>query len=188
MPENRKGLVLSMMDLTLAEFEKLYYVNEKVFRSANNWFYFANDKKVSSLASKGYVCYGRNRARMKSFGFPQDGHGAAVLLCFSEADMNYLRERCADERKGVVQFDLNDGTEAHYAVLKDPVGAFGPESAEYPLVIVPNNPQTKIWPYSTKGFTTYEKASAEEGTLPYHVETGAVERLLPDNVKKDLGI
>ena len=178
--------VLSMMDLTLAEFEKLYYVNEKAFRSANNWFYFANDKKVSSLASKGYVCYGRNRARMKSFGFPQDGHGAAVLICRSAADMNGLREKCADERSGTVRFKLTDGTEAHYAVIKDCAGAFGPGGREYPLIIIPNNPQTKEWPYSMKGSTTYDKASREEGTLPFCVETGAIETLLPDRVKKDL--
>ena len=179
---------LNLMDLTLDEFEKLYYENEKLFRSSDNWFYFANDKKVSSLSSKGYVCYGRNRARKKSFGFPQDGHGAAVLLCHSKSDVDVIKKKCAGEKSNSVHFKLNDGTQAHYSVLKDVIGAFGQIGTEYPVVIITNNPQTKIWPYSAKGNTTYDKACTEEGTLPYEVATGAIEMLIPDDVKEDLGI
>jgi hypothetical protein len=111
-----------------------------------------------------------------------------VLLCRSDADVNLLREKCAGERKGVVTFRLNDGTEAHYGMVKDTVGVWGPANTEYPLLIVPNKPQTKTWPYSTEGNTTFDKAGKEEGTLPYYVATGAIERLIPDRIKEDLGI
>lgn len=180
--------VLSMLDLTLREFDDLYYSNEKLFRSVNNWFYFANDRKVSSLSVKGYVCYGRNRGRTRSYGFPEDGYGGLVLLCRSDADVNRLREKCEGEKKGVVPFQLNDGTEAHYGIVKDTIGAWGPGNAEYPLLIVPNKPQTKNWPYSMKGNTTFDKAGKEEGTLPYDVATSVIERLLPDTIKEIMGI
>ncbi|MCL2608038.1 MAG: hypothetical protein FWD92_05750 [Methanomassiliicoccaceae archaeon] len=182
-----KEQALSMLDITLREFEELYYVNEKLFRSVNNWFYFANDRKASSLASKGYVCYGRNRARKQAFGFPEDGHGGLFLRCDSEADID-VRAKCGNEKNGIVYFDLEDGTKAHYGILKDPIGLWGPEDAEYSSVIIPNKPQTKTWPYSTKGSTTFEKASKEEGTLPYYVLSGEIEKLIPARIKEDLGL
>jgi len=180
--------VLSLLDITLDEFEELYYANERLFKSVTNWFYFANDKKVSVLASKGYVCYGRNRGRKKSFGWPDDDYGGLVLLCRSDADIGNIRMKCADEKNNIVRFELKDGTKAHYGLVKDSVGAWGPAGAEYPILIVPNNPKTRSWPYSTKGSTTYDKASTEDGTLPYFVATDAIKDLLPDRVKEDLGI
>ena len=189
MTSNQKALPLSLLDLTLREFEELYYTNEMIFRSVNNWFYFANDNKVSKLSSKGYVCDGRNRNRTRSFGFPEDAHGGLVLLCRSEKiDIDTVRAKCAEEKNGMVHFKLNDGTEAHYCILKDTVGAIGTKDAEYPLLIVPNKPQTKIWPYSLKGNMTFTEASKEEGTLPYYVATGKIESLLPIWVKEDIGI
>jgi len=188
MPDDIKGPVLSLLDITLDEFEELYYSNEKLFKSVTNWFYLANDKKVSVLASKGYVCYGRNRGRKKSFGWPDDDYGGLVLLCRSGADTANIRAKFAEEKNSFVRFELKDGTKAHYGLIKDSVGAWGPAGVEYPLLIVPNNPQTKKWPYSAQGSTTYDKASKEEGTLPFFVATNAIEELLPDWVKEDLGI
>ena len=180
--------VLSLLDLTLKEFEELYYTNETVFRSVSNWFYFANDRKVSMLSSKGYVCYGRNRNRSRSYGFPEDSHGGLVLLCRSDADIEQIRAKCAAEKNNMVRFELTDGTPAHYSLLKDTVGAIDLKDKEYPLLIVPNKPQTKDWPYSLQGNTTFDKASMEEGTLPHYVATGKIEYLLPKWVKEDLGI
>jgi len=188
MQDDAKINALGMLDITLKEFEELYYVNEKLFRSVNNWFYFANDKKASSLASKGYVCYGRNRARKQAYGFPEDGHGGLVLLCTSEADINDIRTKCGNEKNGIVHFELTDGTKAHYGMVKDPAGVLGPKDAEHVLVIISNKPQTRSLPYSMKGNTTFDKASMEEGTLPYYVASGAIERLLPAHVKDDLGL
>jgi len=188
MSDDVKDSVLNLLDITVDEFDELYYTNEKLFKSVTNWFYFANDKKVSVLASKGYVCYGRNRGRKRSFGWPEDDYGGLVLLCRSNADLNTIRANCAGEKNNLVRFELLDGTKAHYGLLKDSVGALGPAGTEYPLLIVPNNPQTKAWPYSTQGSTTFDKASKEEGTLPFFAATGAIEELLPDRVKEDLGI
>jgi len=187
MPTDAEGSVLSMLDITLTEFEELYYANEKLFRSVNNWFYFANNKKISSLASKGYVCYGRNRARTKSFGFPQDDHGGLVLLCTGKVDMNVLRAKCSNEKNGLVRFELEDGTQAHYGILKDAIGACGPKG-EYPVLIIQNKPQTKAWPYSLHGNTTFHEASREEGTLPHYVSSGEIMKILPARIKEDLSI
>ena len=183
-----KGYALSLLDITVDEFDELYYTNEKLFKSVTNWFYFANDKKVSVLSTKGYVCYGRNRGRKRSFGWPEDDFGGLVLLCRSDANIGNIRTKFAEEKNSVVRFELKDGTKAHYGLLKDPAGACGPEGAEYPLLIVPNNPQTRRWPYSMKGSTTFDKASKEEGTLPFFVATGEIEKLLPGWVKEDLGL
>ena len=188
MPDDVKTSVLSLLDITVDEFDELYYTNEKLFKSVTNWFYFANDKKVSVLSTKGYVCYGRNRGRKKSFGWPDDDYGGLVLLCRSDAKMENIRAKFAEEKSSVIRFELKGGTKAHYGLIKDSVGAWGPAGAEYPLLIVPNNPQTKKWPYSTKGNTTFDKASKEEGTLPFFVATGEIEKLLPEWVKEDLGI
>ena len=188
MSVDANGSVLSMPDITLTEFEELYYANEKLFRSVNNWFYFANDKKISSLSSKGYVCYGRNRARTKSFGFPEDDHGGLVLLCSGNVDIDRLRKKCENEKNNLVRFELEDGTPAHYGIAKDPIGVWGPKGGEYPMLIIPNKPQTKIWPYSLNGNTTFGKASKEEGTLPYFVANGETQKLLPAEIKKDLGV
>jgi len=180
---------LRMLDITLREFEELYYTNERLFRSVNNWFYFANDRKVSVLSEKGYVCYGRNRNRSRSFGFPEDSHGGLVLICMSNnVDVNALKIKCADEKNNIVRFELEDGTSAHYAILKDTVGAFGQKDREYPVLIVPNKPQTKAWPYSLQGNMIFEKASKEEGTISHYVATGEMERILPSFIKEDLGI
>ena len=188
MMSDRKVPALSLLDLTLREFEELYYTNEMVFRSVSNWFYFANDKKVSVLSSKGYVCYGRNRNRSRSYGFPQDAHGGLVLLCRSDANVENIRTKCAMEKNNIVRFELNDGTPAHYCIMKDTVGAMGEVNNEYPLLIVPNKPQVNDWPYSLQGNTTFDKASKEKGTLPNYVAMGDVEKALPDWVKNDLGI
>ena len=186
MPNDTK---LRMLDITLREFEELYYTNEKLFRSVNNWFYFANDRKISSLSGKGYVCYGRNRNRSRSFGFPEDTHGGLVLICMSDGiDMNALRSKCAEEKNNMIRFELDDGTPAHYAILKDTIGAFGLKDDEYPVLIVPNKPQTISWPYSLQGNTTFDKASEEEGTISRYVATREIERSLPQSVKNDLGI
>ena len=180
---------LKLLDITLREFEELYYTNEKLFRSVNNWFYFANDKKVSPLSEKGYVCYGRNRNRSRSFGFPEDTHGGLVLLCVSEdIDINDIKARCSEEKNNMMRFELEDGTPAHYGVLKDTVGAIGPKDKEYPLLIVPNKPQTKTWPYSLHGNTTFEKANREEGTIAHYVASNKIEELLPSGVKDDLDL
>jgi len=180
---------LSLLDLTLKEFDDLYYVNEKLFKSVNNWFYFANDKKVSSLAAKGYVCYGRNRGRTRSYGFPGDDFGGLVLLCGSDRiDMDAIRTKCADEKNGLVRFELTDGMPAHYGIVKDAIGVWGPVDGEHVLLMVPNKPQKKNWPYSLKGNTTFDKARYEEGTIAYYVAAGKIEKLLPDDVRKDIGI
>jgi len=177
-----------MLDITVKEFDELYYVNEKLFRSVSNWFYFKNDKKASSLATRGYVCYGRNRGRTKSFGFPEDDYGGLVLLCRSDKiNINKLREKCAAEKGNIVRFELKDGTLAHYGIIRDAIGVWGSKNEEYPLLIIPNKPQTKKWPYSLKGNTTYDKASKEEGTIAYDVATGVIEKLLPDQVMNNLG-
>jgi len=180
---------LRMLDITLREFEELYYTNEKLFRSVNNWFYFANDKKVSVLSEKGYVCYGRNRNRSRSFGFPEDSHGGLVLICMSNSiDINALKAKCADEKNNIIRFELDDGTPVHYGILKDTIGTFGQKDVEYPVLIVSNKPQTKTWPYSLQGNMTFEKASKEEGTISHYVATGKVEKMLPSQIKDDLGI
>jgi len=189
MSADAKRSVLSMLDIKLTEYEQLYYANEKLFKSVGNWFYFANDVNATSLSAKGYVCYGRNRARRQAFTWPEDDKSGLVLLCRSEkADLQAIRAKCEDEKGVIVHFELTDGTKASYGVLNDAVGVFGPKDTEYPLLIIPNKPQTKIWPYSTKGNTTFDKASKEEGTLPYYVATGEIERLLPHNIKEELGI
>jgi len=185
---DRKVPVLSLLDITLKEFEELYYTNEMVFRSVSNWFYFANDKKVSVLSSKGYVCYGRNRNRSRSYGFPEDTHGGLVLLCRFDLDIKQIRKKCAAEKNNIVRFELSDGTPGHYTILNDAVGAIGSRDKEYPLLIIPNKPQVKDWPYSLQGSTTFDKASRENGTLPNYVATREIEKILPDWVKKDLGI
>ncbi|MCL2891021.1 MAG: hypothetical protein FWF40_03910, partial [Methanomassiliicoccaceae archaeon] len=77
---------------------------------------------------------------------------------------------------------------AHYGIAKDPIGVWGPKGGEYPMLIIPNKPQTKIWPYSLNGNTTFGKASKEEGTLPYFVANGETQKLLPAEIKKDLGV
>jgi len=182
------GMELNLLDITLREFEELYYTNEKLFRSVNNWFYFANDKKISPLSEKGYVCYGRNRNRSRSFGFPEDTHGGLVLICTSDVNINNIRAKCDEEKNNIVRFELEDGTPAHYTVLNDTIGVFGLKDKGYPVLIVPNKPQTKTWPYSLKGNTTFEKASREEGTITNYVVTRKVEELLPSWVKEDLGI
>ena len=184
----RDSSVLSLLDITLKEFEELYYTNEMVFRSVSNWFYFANDRKVSVLSSKGYVCYGRNRNRSRSYGFPEDTHGGLVLLCRSDADIEQIRTKCAAEKNNIVRFELSDGTPAHYCIMKDTVGAMGEVNKVYPLLIVPNKPQVKDWPYSLQGNTTFDKASREAGTLPNYVAMREIEKVLPDWVKDDLGI
>jgi len=184
-----KGSALKMLDLTLEEYDELYYTNQKMFRSVDNWFYFANDEKPTPLASKGYVRYGRNRARKKSLGFTNDDYGGAVLLCRTEGiDVDAIRRKCALEKENVVPFRLKDGTDAHYGVIIDSVGAFGQIGANHVLIIIPNKPQKKIWPFSRNGNARFETASREEGTLPYDVRTGKIEELLPDRVKEDLGI
>ena len=186
MPNDAK---LRMLDITLKEFEELYYTNEKLFRSVNNWFYFANDKKVSPLSEKGYVCYGRNRNRSRSFGFPEDTHGGLVLICLSEnVDMNSIKTKCAEEKNNLIRFEFDDGMPAHYTILKDTIGAFGQVDREYPVIIVPNKPQTKSWPYSLRGNTTFDKASEEEGTISYYVAAKEMERSLPLSVRNDLRI
>jgi hypothetical protein len=179
---------LNLLDITLREFEELYYTNEKLFRSVNNWFYFANDKKVSPLSEKGYVCYGRNRNRSRSFGFPEDTHGGLFLVCTSDADTNAIKAKCAEEKNNIMRFELDDGTPAHYAILKDTVGAIGPKDKEYPVLIVPNKPQTKTWPYSLQNNTTFDKASKEEGTITHYAVSREIEGSLPDWVRNDLCI
>jgi len=189
MPDDTNGPVLKMLDLTLREFDDLYYGNEKLFRSVNNWFYFANDKKLSSLSAKGYVCYGRNRGRTRSYGFPEDDFGALVLLCRSDGmDMDSVRAKCDVEKNGLVHFELTDGTPAHYGIIRDTIGVWGPVGSEHVLLMIPNKPQTISWPYSLKGNTSYDKASEEEGTITYHAESGMIGKLLPEHIKKDLGI
>jgi hypothetical protein len=184
-----KGSALKMLDLTLEEYDELYYTNQKLFRSVDNWFYFANDEKPSPLASKGYVRYGRNRARKKSLGFTKDDYGGAVLLCETEdMDIDSICKKCALEKENIVPFQLKDGTDAHYGVMNDSIGAFGPRGADRVLIIIPNKPQKKIWPFSMNGNARFDMASMEEGTLPYDVRTGKIEELLPDRVKEDLKI
>ena len=184
-----KGSALKMLDLTLEEYDELYYTNQKLFRSADNWFYFANDEKPSPLAPKGYVRYGRNRARKKSISLTEDDHGGAVLLCKTEGiDIDSIRRKCALGKENVVPFRLKDGTDAHYGVMNDSVGAFGQRGANHVLIIIPNKPQKKTWPFSTNGNARFDTASKEEGTLPYDVRTGRIEELLPDRVKEDLKI
>lgn len=180
--------VLSMLDLTLEEFESLYFANEGIFRSVNNWFYFANDEKRSPLASKGYVRYGRNRGRRKALGFPEDDFGGLVLLCRSDIDLDAVRKRCIEEKTNVIHFELEDGTRAHYGIVNDAIGVWGPNDKEHILIIIPNKPKVYSWPYSMNGNTTFETASKEEGTLPYDVATGRVERMIPNTIKEDLGI
>lgn len=186
---SREKPALELLDLTLEEFDELYYTNQKLFRSVNNWFYFANDEKLSPLASRGYVRYGRNRARKKSLGFPEDDLGGAMLICRTEGvDINSICKKCEAEKENIVLFQLKDGTEAHYGILNDSVGAFGPKDLKHVVIIIPNKPQTKTWPFSLKGNTRFDTASKEEGTLPYDVCTGRIEDLLPDRIKEDLKI
>ncbi|MCL2540186.1 MAG: hypothetical protein FWE53_01985 [Firmicutes bacterium] len=180
---------LSMLDMTENEYDKIYESNPELFYNISNWFYFANDKKVSPRA--GRVFYGHYHGNCYDLDHPRSRSGAAVLLCKSnEVNLPNLRTKCAGAKDGLVWFELDDEqkTKAYYGIVKDTAGAWGPKNAEYPVVVIPDNPQTMEWPYSLEGNTIFDKASKEEGTLPNAVATGAIEKLIPANIKQELGI
>ena len=181
---------LDLLDVSLKQYDVLYAANEELFESVNNWFYFKNDKEASSRASQGLVRCGGSNGYSYERGIPWDDYGAAVLLCKSDkVNLDNLRTKCANAKDGVVRFELTDGTKAHYKIMKDPEGLFGPKGGEHVVIIIPNNPQTKKWPYSLKGKAAeFKDVRDEEGTLPHAVATGAIESLIPANIKAEIGL
>ena len=173
---------LDMLDISVDEFNRFYKNNSFFISNITNYFYLKNDKEKSSQADR--VLCGHAKGVVFDKYIPDLMHFGALLLANNanvEAVQRELR-KIDNPLFRFKKFELSNKVPAYLGVVTMNDGS------NRVAILIPNEYYKMSLPFSNGESFNYANASKEEETLPYMVENDIIYNMIPEDIKKLMGV